>query len=79
MTENAAQEQDQEQEVDLTAANEVIDKYLDMHGNLMPVLQGIQEAYGYVPEETVFLAAERLNVYPSQIYGGTDFLCSVSP
>ncbi len=73
MTENAAQEQDQEQEVDLTAANEVIDKYLDMHGNLMPVLQGIQEAYGYVPEETVFLAAERLNVYPSQIYGVLTF------
>ncbi len=73
MTENAAQEQDQEQEVDLTAANKVIDKYLDMHGNLMPVLQGIQEAYGYVPEETVFLAAERLNVYPSQIYGVLTF------
>jgi len=71
MTENAAQVQ--EQEVDLTAANEVIDKYLDMHGNLMPVLQGIQEAYGYVPEETVFLAAERLNVYPSQIYGVLTF------
>ncbi len=73
MTENAAQVQNQEQEVDLTAANEVIDKYLDMHGNLMPVLQGIQEAYGYVPEETVFLAAERLNVYPSQIYGVLTF------
>ncbi len=71
MTENAAQVE--EQEVDLTAANEVIDKYLDMHGNLMPVLQGIQEAYGYVPEETVFLAAERLNVYPSQIYGVLTF------
>ena len=73
MTENTAQVEEQEQEVDLTAANEVIDKYLDMHGNLMPVLQGIQEAYGYVPEETVFLAAERLNVYPSQIYGVLTF------
>ncbi|WP_029915020.1 NADH-quinone oxidoreductase subunit NuoE [Pelobacter seleniigenes] len=75
MTENTEQVQEQveEQEVDLTAANEVIDKYLDMHGNLMPVLQGIQEAYGYVPEETVHLAAERLNVYASQIYGVLTF------
>jgi len=63
----------QEQEIDLTAANEVIDKYVDMHGALMPVLQGIQEAYGYVPEPCVHLAAERLNVYASQIYGVLTF------
>lgn len=76
MTETTEQVQEQaveEEEVDLTAANEVIDKYIDMHGNLMPVLQGIQDAYGYVPEETVHLAAERLNVYASQIYGVLTF------
>ena len=69
---NAA-EQVQEQEVDLTAANQVIDKYLDMHGALMPVLQEIQEAYGYMPEPCVHLVAERLNVYSSQIYGVLTF------
>ena len=66
MTENSTQVQ--EEEIDLTAANEVIDKYQDMHGALMPVLQEIQEAYGYIPEETVHLTAERLNVYASQIF-----------
>ena len=35
---NAA-ENIQDQEIDLTGANQVIDKYLDMHGALMPVLQ----------------------------------------
>ena len=69
---NAA-EQVQEQEVDLTAANRVIDKYLDMHGALMPVLQEIQEEYGYVPEPCVHLVAERLNVYSSQIFGVLTF------
>jgi len=69
---NAA-EQVQEQEIDLAAANAVIDKYIDMHGALMPVLQGIQEAYGFVPEPCVHLAAERLNVYASQIYGVLTF------
>ncbi|MFO7577045.1 MAG: NADH-quinone oxidoreductase subunit NuoE [Pelovirga sp.] len=75
MTENAEQVEAQveEQEVDLTDANAVIDKYIDMTGNLMPVLQGIQEAYGYIPEPTVHLAAERLNVYASQIYGVLTF------
>jgi len=66
-------EQVQEQEIDLTAANQVIDKYVDMKGALMPVLQEIQEYYGYVPEPTVHLVAERLNVYSSQIYGVLTF------
>jgi len=62
-----------EEEVDLTGANEVIDKYVDMKGALMPVLQGVQDVYGYIPEPTVHLIAERLNVYPSQIYGVLTF------
>ncbi|MCK4623567.1 MAG: NADH-quinone oxidoreductase subunit NuoE [Desulfuromonadales bacterium] len=75
MTESAEQVQEEveEQEIDLAAANKVIDKYLDMTGNLMPVLQGIQEEYGYIPEATVHLTAERLNVYTSQIYGVLTF------
>jgi NADH-quinone oxidoreductase subunit E len=63
----------QTEEVDLTGANQVIDKYLTMHGALMPVLQEIQEVYGYIPEPTVHLVAERLNVYTSQIYGVLTF------
>ena len=63
----------QEEEIDLAGANAVIDKYIDMPGALMPVLQGIQEFYGYIPEPTVHLAAERLNVYSSQIYGVLTF------
>jgi len=70
---SAAEEQNVEQEIDLTGANEVIDKYIDMKGALMPVLQGIQDYYGYVPEACVHLVAERLNAYSSQIYGVLTF------
>jgi len=63
----------QEQEVDLTAANQILDKYQDMAGALMPALQSIQEHYGYIPEPTVHLTAERLNVYSSQIFGVLTF------
>ncbi|MFN2355958.1 MAG: NAD(P)H-dependent oxidoreductase subunit E, partial [Desulfopila sp.] len=76
MTDNVQQVEEPVEElevIDLTGANEIIDKYIDMHGNLMPVLQGIQEYYGYIPEVTVHLAAERLNVYTSQIYGVLTF------
>jgi len=62
-----------EEEIDLTGANEVIDKYVDMKGALMPVLQAVQDVYGYIPEPTVHLIAERLNVYPSQIFGVLTF------
>ncbi len=63
----------QEQEIDLTGANQVIDKYLPIKGALMPVLQEIQDHYGYIPEPCVHLVAERLNVYTSQIYGVLTF------
>lgn len=62
-----------EQEIDLALAEKIIEKYKDIPGNLMPVLQGIQDEYGYVPKVTVDLVAERLNVYPSQIYGVLTF------
>lgn len=62
-----------EEEIDLAPANAVIDKYLTLHGNLMPVLQGIQDEYGYVPKSTIDLVAERLNVYQSQIFGVLTF------
>ncbi len=65
--------EEEQVEVDLAAANEVIDKYLTLPGNLMPVLQGIQDEYGFVPPPAVDLVAERLNVYPSQIYGVLTF------
>ena len=70
---NAPAEELPTEEIDLAIANKVIDKYLTLPGNLMPVLQGIQEEYGYVPKPTVDLVAERLNVYPSQIYGVLTF------
>ena len=66
-------EQTQEQDVDLTAANQILDKYETMQGALMPVLQAMQDVYGYIPEPCVHLAAERLNLYPSQIFGVLTF------
>lgn len=70
---NAPAEQVPTEEIDLAPANHVIDKYLTLHGNLMPVLQGIQDEYGYVPKPTIDLVAERLNIYPSQIFGVLTF------
>jgi len=70
---SGAAEKAQQEEIDLTGCNQVIDKYIDMHGAVMPVLQGVQDVYGYLPEPCIDLIAERLNVYPSQIYGVLTF------
>ena len=69
----AQQAAEQEPETDLSLANEIIDKFIDMPGNLMPVLQAAQDGYGYIPRVVADLIAERLNVYPSQIYGVLTF------
>ncbi|MBE0500430.1 MAG: NADH-quinone oxidoreductase subunit NuoE [Desulfuromonadales bacterium] len=68
-----AVEKVEEQEIDLGPANLILDKFVNMQGALMPALQAIQESYGYIPEPTVHLTAERLNVYASQIYGVLTF------
>jgi len=74
MSEAVAQnEVELEPEIDLSLANKIIDKYIDMPGNLMPVLQAAQDEYGYIPRIVADLIAERLNVYPSQIYGVLTF------
>jgi NADH-quinone oxidoreductase subunit E len=69
----AQQAEEQEPVIDLSLANKIIDKYIDMPGNLMPVLQASQDEYGYIPRVVADLIAERLNVYPSQIYGVLTF------
>jgi NADH-quinone oxidoreductase subunit E len=69
----AQQAEEQEEVIDLAKANAIIDKYLTLPGNLMPVLQAVQDSYGYIPRVAADLIAERLNVYPSQIYGVLTF------
>ena len=73
MSHAQAEELPEDKDLDLGPANAVIDKYFHLPGNLMPVLQGIQDEYGYVPKPTIDLVAERLNVYPSQIFGVLTF------
>ena len=56
-----------EQEV---ALRELIAQYKNVQGNLMPVLQGAQEIYGYLPIEVQKIIAEGLGVSLSEVYGG---------
>jgi NADP-reducing hydrogenase subunit HndA len=59
-----------EQEQQLFA---VIEKYLGEKGPLMPILQGAQEIYGYLPLEVQEIVAEKTGISLEEIYGVVTF------
>ena len=61
------------QELDLSKVDEILEQTTNKKGALIPVLQKIQKAYGYVPEETIERVAEGLHVYAADVYGVITF------
>ena len=47
----------------------LISEYKDVEGSLMPVLQGAQDIYGYLPIEVQKKIAEGLGLSLSEVYG----------
>ena len=62
-----------EEAIDLSKAEEILDKYEGVQGALIPVLQKIQYEYSYLQEETINLVAERMNISASEIIGVATF------
>ena len=56
----------------------LIAKYKNVEGNLMPVLQGAQEIYGYLPLEVQKTIALGLGVSVSEVYGVASFYSQFS-
>lgn len=52
---------------------EVIEKNKGVAGNLLPVLQGAQGIYGYLPIEVQKIIAKELDVSMTEIYGVASF------
>jgi len=67
-----------EKEIDLTKLNAAIEKYRDERWALIPLLQEVQEIYGYIPPETIEPIADALNLYPSQVQGVVTFYSGFS-
>ncbi|NLL04717.1 MAG: NADH-quinone oxidoreductase subunit NuoE [Clostridiaceae bacterium] len=57
---------------------EIIKKYKDTRGALIPVLHEAQEVYGYLPIEVQKKISEELNVPLSEIYGVVTFYTQFS-
>lgn len=53
--------------------DQVIAKYRDRHGALIPALKETQDICGYLPQKVQRRVAEGLRMSPSQIYGVVSF------
>ena len=59
--------------VDLSLLKDVLDKYADVKGSLISILQKTQEIYGYVPIDAVYHISERTGLTPAKIMGVATF------
>ncbi len=53
--------------------SEILSSYSGNRGELIPILQGIQEELGYLPEETISETAKFLRLSESDVYGVASF------
>ena len=56
----------------------IIDKQRGETWALIPLLQDVQETFGYIPPESIEPIAEALNLFPSQVQGVVSFYAGFS-
>ena len=59
--------------IDMTKLDEVLDKYANIAGSLITILQHTQEIYGYLPTEAMYRISERTGIKPAKILGVATF------
>ncbi len=59
--------------VDLDLINGVIEKYKGKRGNLIPVLQGVQNIFGYIPKDAFLKLNRDLGLKLNDMYGVATF------
>lgn len=65
-------------ENDWIRLGEIINKYNGDSCSLIPLLQDIQEVFGYIPPESIESIAEALGLFPSQVQGVITFYAGLS-
>jgi len=66
------------QEIDWGHLQAIIEKHKGERWALIPLLQDIQETFGYIPEASIEHIAEALNLFASQVQGVTSFYAGLS-
>ena len=55
--------------VDLTLLDGVLEEYASVKGSLITILQNTQDIYGYLPKEAIELISEKTGIATSEIMG----------
>ncbi len=58
---------------DTSRAEGIIAKYLQLEGPMLPILQALQEEFGYINDDAIRLVAQTLNVTRAEVYGIVSF------
>jgi formate dehydrogenase subunit gamma len=58
---------------DPVAAAAIIEAHAKLEGPMLPVLHGLQRAFGFISEDAMQLVAQRLNVTRAEVYGVVSF------
>ncbi len=67
------QEIDEQGAADVELLNPLIEKYRTKKGNLIPLLQGAQEIFGYIPRVAFEKLADETGIPLSEMYGVATF------
>jgi NADH-quinone oxidoreductase subunit E/NADP-reducing hydrogenase subunit HndA len=73
MTEEKCCSECGEIDIRLDKVKDIIKKFKDMKGALIPVLHEVQKLYKYLPEEALQVVSEELDIPMSEIYGVSTF------
>ncbi|MGK7394944.1 MAG: NADH-quinone oxidoreductase subunit NuoE [Candidatus Cyclobacteriaceae bacterium M3_2C_046] len=65
--------QSEEKTVDLTLIDPLLEKYKNKKGNMIPILQGVQNIYGYLPREAFTRISRHTGLKLNEMYGVATF------
>ena len=66
------------QEIDWTVISSIIERHKGEQWGLIPLLQEIQEAVGYIPPASIEPISEALRLFPAQVQGVVTFYAGFS-
>ncbi|MBE9480883.1 MAG: NADH-quinone oxidoreductase subunit NuoE [Bacteroidetes bacterium] len=64
---------EEQEQVDVNLLDSLIKKYKDKKGNLIPLLQGTQDIFGYIPHEAFEKISSEVGIELSDMYGVVTF------
>ncbi len=61
------------QKSDLSLIKDVLDKYAEIDGSLITILQYAQDIYGYLPTDVLYYISEKIGSTPAKVMGVATF------